>query len=389
MFNPFKDYFYYTKNERSGTLGLFLISSFFFLLPTFYSFVFPARSTGYISYTDELPEVTTHFTADEKESPAVVVNLFKFDPNTVERADLLRLGLPENTAKAIINYRKRGGKFYQPTDLQRIYTLSEEDFRRIEDFIVIEPRRKREYNRIDTSGLDAPEEYVARSASLFAFNPNNTPANELRRLGLSKNVVNNILRYRAKGGKFYTAESLRKIYGLSQRDYERIAPYVQIEVHTPRNIDTANVNTAQQPTHYIRKNPRAIIDVNQATVEEWQQLRGIGKYYANQIVKFRKALGGFSSIEQIAETYNLRPETFTQIKPRLKLSPVLRRFNVNTEEMDILSTHPYLNWQQAQTIYNHRIQHGNYETLEDLLKTQLISTEELDKLRPYLVLNDE
>ncbi|NJL77073.1 MAG: helix-hairpin-helix domain-containing protein, partial [Saprospiraceae bacterium] len=37
--------------------------------------------------------------------------------------------------------------------------------------------------------------------------------------------------------------------------------------------------------------------------------------YANRIVKFREALGGFASVEQVAETYQLPDSTFQKIKP--------------------------------------------------------------------------
>ncbi|MFK7933316.1 MAG: helix-hairpin-helix domain-containing protein [Saprospiraceae bacterium] len=384
MFNPFKDYFYYTRNERNGTIGLILIGAFFFTIPSFYSFIFPVDNSKFISYTQELPDVAEHFQEEVEVTPTEIA-LFNFDPNQAPKEKLLELGLPSNTVNAIINYRNKGGKFYQPTDLQKIYTLSETDYARIVDFIKIAPIKSPTISKPkpDTSGVEVPEEYVVTPLRMFPFDPNTTKANTLRRLGLSQDVVNNILRYRAKGGKFYTPESMQKIYGLSKRDYERIAPYIEI-AGQKQVLDTTNTPIAEGKLDYIRKNPRAIIDVNEATPEEWQQLRGIGEYYAKKIVKFRDVLGGFSSIEQIGETYGLKPETFASMQRQLKLSPILRHLNINIAEMEEMSKHPYLDWRQAQTIYNYRIQHGAYETVEDLLETKVILEEDLVRLRPYL-----
>ena len=54
---------------------------------------------------------------------------------------------------------------------------------------------------------------------LVPFDPNLADSIELSRLGLSKFVVNNILKYRQKGGRFATPESLSRIYGLTEEKF--------------------------------------------------------------------------------------------------------------------------------------------------------------------------
>lgn len=380
MFNPFHDYFYYTKSERNGSIGLILISLFFFTLPSFYSFIFPIDKDEYISYNKELPDLT-HIFKEEKKSVdtsniSSKIKLFPFNPNTATKADFSKLGLPDNASQAILNYRNAGGKFYRAEDLKKIYTLSAEDYFRLESYVSITPKEKRIPTAVDTNGLETPKEYVATSIKLFPFDPNKVDANTFLKLGFSQDVANNILRYRAKGGKFYSAKSLQKIYGLSQRQYERIAPFVEIEPIAYNNTP----NTEKK----IKNNPSAIIDINQATVEDWQQLYGIGEYSAKKIVNFRDYLGGFSSINQVGETYGIRPETFEKIKSQLQLSPILKKLNINTATPEELKKHPYLNWSQAQTICNYRKQHGNFLAAEELVNTKIVTIEESKKLAPYL-----
>lgn len=396
MFNPFKDYFYYTKSERNGTVGLLLVASLCFTIPSFYSFIFPIDYDAHISYCDTSEELAAHFEQEHKKIPSKrQIQLTLFNPNTATAPTLHALGLTKSTTKAIINYRNSGGVFRKPSDLKKIYTLSAEDYRRIKAYIQIPSASQ---TKVDTSGIEVKEQYVQQPLQLFHFDPNTIAANRLRKLGLSHDAVNNILRYRAKGGKFYNAESMRKIYGLSQRDYERIEPYVKIKSNAtdfpiattthPDSAQTTKRSSSDTDTpSYIRKNPRAVIDVNLATAEEWQQLRGIGAYYAQRIVKFRNALGGFSSIEQIGTTYGLKPATFESMRSQLKLSPILHKIDINRAEMEDMSKHPYLKWHQAQTIYNYRIQHGHYSSVDDLLKTKVISAEHLERLRPYLSLD--
>ena len=65
-------------------------------------------------------------------------------------------------------------------------------------------------------------------AVLAPFDPNLADSIELSRLGLSKFVVRNILKYRLKGGRFTTPESLARIYGLTEEKFLELKPYIRI-----------------------------------------------------------------------------------------------------------------------------------------------------------------
>ena len=41
-----------------------------------------------------------------------------------------------------------------------------------------------------------------------------------------------MLNYRANGGRFDTPEDLKKIYGLTQAQYDDIAPFIRISITT-------------------------------------------------------------------------------------------------------------------------------------------------------------
>ncbi|MFN0213373.1 MAG: helix-hairpin-helix domain-containing protein, partial [Saprospiraceae bacterium] len=72
-----------------------------------------------------------------KEIEKPVAEPFAFDPNTASEADLLRLGLPSRSVKSILNYRNKGGQFRKKEDLEKIYTLGEEDYARIAPFVTL------------------------------------------------------------------------------------------------------------------------------------------------------------------------------------------------------------------------------------------------------------
>src|SRR5690349_9450415 len=69
---------------------------------------------------------------------------------------------------------------------------------------------------------------AASESVLFPFDPDTLDEQGWRKLGVRAAVARIIRHYRAAGGRFYRKEDLRKIYGLREEVYRRLAPYVRI-----------------------------------------------------------------------------------------------------------------------------------------------------------------
>lgn len=78
--------------------------------------------------------------------------VFRFNPNTVSIEDLQRLGFSLKQARSIDNYRRKGGRFARKSDFAKSYVVSEETFRRLEDYIDIPLL---DLNRADSAAFDA------------------------------------------------------------------------------------------------------------------------------------------------------------------------------------------------------------------------------------------
>lgn len=64
--------------------------------------------------------------------------------------------------------------------------------------------------------------------ALFAFDPNTADSTELLRLGLQPWQVRSIYKYRAAGGAYSRKEDFARLYGLTKKQYEELAPYIRI-----------------------------------------------------------------------------------------------------------------------------------------------------------------
>ena len=77
---------------------------------------------------------------------------FKFNPNTVSKDELQRLGFSEKQAQSIINYREKGGRFRRKTDFAKSYVVADSVYKRLESYIDIPLL---DINLADSAAFDA------------------------------------------------------------------------------------------------------------------------------------------------------------------------------------------------------------------------------------------
>ena len=264
----------------------------------------------------------------------------------------------------------------------------------IEDLVRHEPNMDTTYAQVKK--FIKPKTYPKKKFSktpikLQTFDPNKADSLTLLHLGLKPWTVSNIIKYRAKGGKFYQCSDMAKIYSLESETYENILPYCAIAIpkkkpsfkKQPPKSWVKDSSTYSKPTWKKYEKIVTIVDINTADTSDFKTLKGIGSIYAARIVKFRTALGGFHSIEQLKEVWNLEPEIIEQNRSRLILNSGPNKIDLNVPK-DSLVLHPYINWNLAKVLDNYRKRHGDYNTPEDILKTKVVSDSIYNKLKPYL-----
>ena len=133
--------------------------------------------------------------------------LFEFDPNTVTKEELMRLGFSERQAQVIENYRAKGGKYNKPRDFAKMYVVDSAHFARLEPYIRI---RKINLNTADSLQLVS-----------------------LR--GIGPYYAHKILEYRSRlGGVFTSKKQLLEIEGI---DADRLSGFeegVEVKPARPR-----------------------------------------------------------------------------------------------------------------------------------------------------------
>jgi DNA uptake protein ComE-like DNA-binding protein len=107
---------------------------------------------------------------------------------------------------------------------------------------------------------------------------------------------------------------------------------------------------------------------------------------ARAFVKYRNALGGYYSLEQLHDIRQLPDSIYNIILPYLTLdTSLLRRININSLEIGFY--HPYFSKPIVNAIVNYRKQHGNYQSINQIIQIPLLDDKLYRKIVPYLLVN--
>lgn len=122
-----------------------------------------------------------------------------------------------------------------------------------------------------------------------------------------------------------------------------------------------------------------IVEINSASEEEFQKLKGIGKVLSERIVKFRKSLGGFYNITQLTDVYGVKQEVIDANREHLSIkNSSILKVSINQSEFKQLLKHPYLNYDAVKCIFGFR-------NKSDSVTAQQAISCVTDSLKPKLI----
>lgn len=231
---------------------------------------------------------------------------------------------------------------------------------------------------------------VESATERFEFNPNTVSFEELRRLGMDEISAKRIAAYRMKGGVFRIKSDLMKIYGLDSTLYNQLYGYITLPTRILPVSGRERADGTRASTAWKRKEVNPAFDINTADTLQLKSVFGIGSRLAARIVKFRDALGGFVKPEQLFEVYGLDSLVVRELQRvsyiREDFEP--QKINVNDADEKILSAHPYIRSKLARMLASYRFQHGDFMQVSDIKKLSAAKPEEMERLLPYLKVED-
>jgi len=229
---------------------------------------------------------------------------------------------------------------------------------------------------------------VSMQSTLYNFNPNTLDSVGFLKLGLSPKQTKIVCNFRRKGGKFYNKESFKRIYGINEKLYNKLEPYIVIEKEIITPKFTQNKDTARRITKFEKfKTPEnIIIEINEADTTLLKKLPGIGSTFAKRLIAYREKLGGYIHKKQLFEVIGVDTIIYKLLEKSLVIDTnQIIKINVNSVTYYQLIRFPYIKQYQAKALLNYRDKHGAFTKPADIKNCLVIDDETYKKLRPYII----
>ena len=208
------------------------------------------------------------------------------------------------------------------------------------------------------------------------FDPNDLSKEEWMQYGLSEKQASIVLKFTKRG--IHSNDELQKIKFIPKETFENMKQFTRY---------SAAENAEVKKDIKALSTSRILVDVNNATEQDLLNIKGIGPFYARQIIKYQQQLGGFVRKEQLMEVWKMTPEMYEQIQDKISCeSSMIKQLSVNQASVEELQAHPYLNWNQANSIVKMRMQKGVFKSIDEIRQSVIIDQETFEKVRPYLSL---
>ena len=253
--------------------------------------------------------------------------------------------------------------------------LSPEDAAELEAFAEATKERKRQREAERTA-----------FATPFPFNPNTADSATLIKVGLKSWQVKNLLAYRRAGGRWKDADDFKRLYGLTEEDYQRLRPYIQIPPPVREVYFTEHDRARQDSLYRLRPEKFTeliVLDLNTVDTLTLRKIPGIGVGYSRSIVSYRQRLGGFVSVAQLKDIEGLpeRIEEWFSVGENVEV----RTISINKSDFKTLVRHPYLSYEQVKVITTHIRKYGPLRSWKDLQLYPDFTPQDFERLTPYFV----
>lgn len=310
-----REYFSYSKKERTGITVLLVLILLLTILPFLLPFFIhhpkqddSAFRQAIASLQSSQADSGNRFPATDREgyperpyaqynrpagknAGAVSYRLFNFDPNTLSAGGWQELGIREKTIGTIQHYLASGGRFKEPDDIRKIWGLHADEVERLLPYVKIETE---DQPAKIPSGNSYPA-YPKKEKPLSPFDINTADTAAFIALpGIGSKLAARIVSFRDKLGGFYAAAQVAETFGLADSVFNRIRPYLLVIEPRLRSIH-----------------------INKAGLEELKSHPYIRYNLAQAIIQYRNQHGTFKEVGDIKKIMMVDEELYKRLVPYL------------------------------------------------------------------------
>lgn len=326
--------------------------------------------------------------AEQQSVEAEEVALQPFDPNEYEYEELRAAGLSSEVAAGIVRWRKYGKVYRMKEDVALVSGVTDSIYAALKPYITIADSLAPRSRYVDGDkqwggggGNRASEvkskEFSKPNAELVQFGIDTVSVEYLASVGFSRKQAEVVVKYRDAIGGIDNEQEFRACYFVSEEMADRLLPYVVFSgVKTEKSEPLLEVENAVT---------ERLVEINSADKEALIAVDGIGEKSASEIIKYRELLGGYHSVEQLAELKCVTEENFAKFLSQICCdSCKIKKIDINFAGPKELERHPYVSARTLRRIIKQRQLKGGWSRIEEMTEQNILSGEEAKRLAPYL-----
>ena len=310
------EYLSFTRKERTGIIVIVVLILGFTILPFLFPFFITSKPVDHSAFEKEI--ATLHIKQQDSSfkrrnfdenndlgydqpsdkkyySKEPNGDLFYFDPNTLPAEGWVRLGIKEKTAITIQKYISKGGKFYKPEDIGKIWGLHEDEVKRLIPYVRIEQGPNT--NHTGAINTEPAKTYEKPKYTFTTVDINTADTSAFIALpGIGSKLASRIVAFRDKLGGFYKVEQVAETFALPDSTFQKIKE--RLVIHDPS----------------VKK-----LNINSATLIELKMHPYLRYNIANAIVQYRVQHGDFSAVSDLKKIMMISEEIFARVGPYLSV----------------------------------------------------------------------
>ncbi len=306
-------YLSFTRKERIGIIAIAVLIVSLICLPFLFPFFIKSEKTDHTAFKEEIDRLnlkqdssTATLKRDYNDDYDVQYaqpsdknyyskefkgEMFYFDPNSLSVDGWKKLGIKERTANTIQKYISKGGRFYKPEDIGKIWGLHKDEISRLLPYVKIES--KQPVNYVSTEITPKLYEKTKNTITIIDVNSADTSA-FIALPGIGSKLAARIIAFREKLGGFYNLQQVAETYGLPDSVFQKIKNKLVV---TNNQLKKLNINTA--------------------TADELKSHPYLRYNIANAIVQYRTQHGSFSAVADIKKIMVITEDIFNKVSPYL------------------------------------------------------------------------
>ncbi len=254
-----------------------------------------------------------------------------------------------------------------------------------------------EENVLDTNSLEIIEikkeidslrlvEIASRKPKKYPFNPNFITDFKGYALGMSPEEIDRLKKFRDQNKWVNSVKDFQKVTKVSDSLLDEISPYFKFPdwVTNPKPKKNYSNNKGFKEKAFQQK-----VDLNIATLEQLQQVSGIGEALSKRIISYKEKLGGYSDDTQLYNVYGLNPQVVNRVLNEftVKTPKEIIKMNLNTISASDIATIPGISFELAKKIWEFRTLRGEINDFSELEKIDGMTQRKLKGIQLYLTLD--